>query len=914
MPTSSSKCLGKMQRGRQRPVAPCSSSATRCASIERLCDRVLLLDGGRIAFDGPTAEGVSRYLHQSFEAVGNTVPEDRPGTGEIRITDVSVPTQNVAAEDPKRIQFRLEQRVTGSTVASWRWSCATPRGSPWRTATRTWSGEWFSVADGPVEGEFTLATPWLHPGDYVADLYVCNAGILDSFDNACKFTVRPGYPYAAGHRRRAGTARPGAARLRLRHAGARRAGSGRPRERRRCLRRPCRRSTPTCSWPTSPGSPRASVRTTARSIGWWCRTTWTGVAGTARDLSAEIARGRELIEALDVDGQGRVWLEADFVPADHDPSVGRRRSSGRPRSTRRPPRPTGSCSSTPTRWSPTSTTSWGRWPLTDRAGVDGLEYSARWLHTHVRGRWFTEPAPAGLGFWDGIPGPVAVRAGTQLKYHRQIDGPSRRLAVSAPAPTRHIPLERAILHFSMVRTAGCRAPRSPRRTATPATSTGRRRSRRWIELTERPLGEWPARSCNRWASTASRPRRAGSCGSRPGTTTSSWPSRPCWATRLAAAAGHARARGRRRARGSSPSTCRSSTRSPRTTSGGAPGFTEWTNIAKARPSLPGPLPAARPGRPRASTTSGSPRPVRAQAELAREHGVDGVLLLALLVRPAAASSSGPFDEVLASGEPDFPFCLAWANQTWTRHLARRARPDPHRADVSRARRRAGPLRAHPPGVPRPPVPHGRRQAAVLRLPPGAAARPGRLRRALAARWRADAGLPGLYLRRRDRPTCSAPGPSTPTRWRHGFDAGVYVRLPARATRSAATLGCARRRKARLARGATRTATEPLPDRRRRSARAAPTPSVYPNWDNTPRSGPPGVVLARLDAGAVPRPRRATPIDARRRAAARRAAGVREVVERVGRGQPPRARPALRPRLPRGDPRRGRQAAARDRRS
>ena len=25
----------------------------------------------------------------------------------------------------------------------------------------------------------------------------------------------------------------------------------------------------------------------------------------------------------------------------------------------------------------------------------------------------------------------------------------------------------------------------------------------------------------------------------------------------------------------------------------------------------------------------------------------------------------PVDEIIASGEPDFPFCLGWANQTWT---------------------------------------------------------------------------------------------------------------------------------------------------------------------------------------------------------------------------------------------------------
>lgn len=50
--------------------------------------------------------------------------------------------------------------------------------------------------------------------------------------------------------------------------------------------------------------------------------------------------------------------------------------------------------------------------------------------------------------------------------------------------------------------------------------------------------------------------------------------------------------------------------------------------------------------------------------MAREHGIEGFCYWhywfggeQLLERP--------FNEVLASGKPDFPFCLSWANQTWT---------------------------------------------------------------------------------------------------------------------------------------------------------------------------------------------------------------------------------------------------------
>jgi lipopolysaccharide transport system ATP-binding protein len=193
------KCLAKMRdiSGDGRTVIFVSHNMH---SISLLCSRGIVLDAGRISFSGAPADAIEAYGRQfSGPDQHESRPAHRHGSGEYRFSNVRAHRRSYGPADPKTIQFEIahQRSMLGRFYPSAH--VVDERGLEVLQMDGRFVGCW--IEDGvQIAGELTINGPWLKPGRYHVDLYLCTeGGIVDLYPQACVFEVNSvmPYPYSA---------------------------------------------------------------------------------------------------------------------------------------------------------------------------------------------------------------------------------------------------------------------------------------------------------------------------------------------------------------------------------------------------------------------------------------------------------------------------------------------------------------------------------------------------------------------------------------------------------------------------------------------------------------------------------------------------------------------------------------------
>jgi len=164
-------------------------------TVTTLCSSALFLENGKLSFSGSVDGALSKY-RESFARFQEDQrdPANRPGTGALRFTFGAVTEQIQDPADDTVVEFEVGPNpdVIGKYYVSCHINDAD--GNVIVQCDSRLTGAWFSPA-AHQRGALVIRSVWFKPGRYSIDLFVCQAGIIDTWEAADSFEVLPSTPY-----------------------------------------------------------------------------------------------------------------------------------------------------------------------------------------------------------------------------------------------------------------------------------------------------------------------------------------------------------------------------------------------------------------------------------------------------------------------------------------------------------------------------------------------------------------------------------------------------------------------------------------------------------------------------------------------------------------------------------------------
>jgi lipopolysaccharide transport system ATP-binding protein len=188
------KCLQKMREVAQsgRTVLFVSHQVQ---TVRALCASAIYLERGRLMLHGQVDQALDMYLQsyrqQSIESVDAS---RRPGSGDLRFSVARIQKEVYLPCDEKIIEFSVSS--SPEFVGNYWVSCHLndQDGVVVALCDSRLVGFWLD-GQQPQQAALTIRGPWLKPGRYTVDLFLCKSGVLDAWIGAAMFTVLPVLPY-----------------------------------------------------------------------------------------------------------------------------------------------------------------------------------------------------------------------------------------------------------------------------------------------------------------------------------------------------------------------------------------------------------------------------------------------------------------------------------------------------------------------------------------------------------------------------------------------------------------------------------------------------------------------------------------------------------------------------------------------